>query len=382
MDADLFSFILEASGNAPSSFQKSFFDNMARHLGARSRTELMQAAADSFMGLLSNYAHKAFGTSLEDVVMAPVYFAPTPHCAAQVLIHKDDPIIVFSQGLLNFLSFYAEGSTIISIQRKILSRTEAVLGVDSQEVRSTQLFGEKFKNWFKGLCYLYQSDPRQLPSLRAAITNDYAALVMDILMSAELFVILHESAHVRLNHLSIFDFRSRALDSVPGFTGRYLSLEPQNCLQEHEMEADCEACRLMGDNATEFLFLGAVTFLSVLGFYEIAFGINRESHPSAIARIVKLLKYYRSHICDSAANFTESAIRGLKEDFVFFWQRNLPIDFIPGSPKARDIIQAQTQLKIVNDLFDGRPPHNAVEAMVTYAVQLGQMLAESGQMLE
>jgi hypothetical protein len=124
---------------------------------------------------------------------------PTPNYAAESIRTPEGGVIILHEGLLNLLSFYLDCIYTVDLLR------EERIEFSDDELYNLGIAHrptiDNITQLYIAIIYNYLTKPFQLPVLQTRPTNTekLSALVMQLICT-ELFIILHESAHIELGH--------------------------------------------------------------------------------------------------------------------------------------------------------------------------------------
>ena len=131
----------------------------------------------------------------------------------------------------------------------------------------------RFNHLTQHIFFRFLETPNQLPLLRSFFTADETFKEATIVFGSEIFIILHEIAHIELGH-----------DKFPKGSPQFISAQ----LYQRELDADLGAIQKVGNK--DGLVLGIIVFMWWHSLYQGLENKYSDTHPSASIRFKNILE--------------------------------------------------------------------------------------------
>jgi len=208
----------------------------------------------------SDHARRNFDT--DDLSRYPIVVLPSPAFAAESILVDGAPCVLVHHGLMELIGFAVECDLLgAQAARSLRTSRSGARTLERIEALTRFIFRSHIKN------------PARLPKLSQWLSDKSRQGWALYVLSAEVFALLHEIAHIRLGHL----------ESFPGPFD-----DASTYWQQRELDADALAMEMAG-RGREILLLGAWSFLWWFSYYQAAEKHYSNYYPTAIARFESLI---------------------------------------------------------------------------------------------
>jgi len=220
----------------------------------------------------------------------PIYVLPSPALSAETVIMDGSPSIVVHHGLMDLVSFAVECDLLCAQANSLV-----------QGSASGDRISQRLDALMRHIFHCHMASPAALPMLSHWLSDDSKKAEYLYLAGAEMFVLLHEAAHIRLDHLS------NVVSSTDGGADGFAAW------QSRELQADSHALQSVS-KGHELLVYGAWIFLWWFSRYQAWQAHYSNYYPTAVVRFRNILDTASTAIDDFSALHQELAgMEGMKE---------------------------------------------------------------------
>jgi hypothetical protein len=239
---------------------------------------------------------------LLQVVRTPVWIVPNPLVGVYAArTGKEEDIVVY-EGTFQILAFVVFLWACIHRTQSLLEKAK-LNPTDRQDVEARL---HQVIAFAEPLCALRVRRPTRLPDLRAGLLPAETEVAAWFLVAAEVFMLLHEQAHVDLGHTK---GKSGQTIARPQFS---ISEEVDDYMAD-EFEADRCAIELLPVERQGFVAFGAIWFLLSVLYHESLLTRLSVKHPLAINRMKAVLDRFGMSMRDSDRAFAAVLIESCRE---------------------------------------------------------------------
>jgi hypothetical protein len=274
MDKKTLVSLLEDSSRATESLQgdeaKPFLESSDPIARVRSHTE------EWFEWLLKG-SQKLTGFNVRKLLHAQVWLIPDPRPQSRAVGKVDSADIIVSSGMAQLLAFRAN-FTLFLRRVAMLLRAPAANAFRSDLQRGVM----DAIGMANALTALKLRDPVELCDFRPVLSYDDMRDLNRVLVAAELFLVLHENAHVALGQT-----KGNLSPDVPG--PELWVHEENSPLKAIELAADDYALDKLPDTARPLAVFGATFFLEIGLCHEMWATRLTSTHPLALNRMYRIL---------------------------------------------------------------------------------------------
>jgi len=224
----------------------------------------------------------------------------TPHFGAETVLLNGKPLIVLHRGLLTLLSFVSEA--MVASTLSVVEDPRRRLLRDPRDVISHAHIG---------LTYAYLWKPFALPALKEFLPDWCMERAVMLTSFGELFVLLHEFAHVVLGHLKSDEGTIR---------------DELDIVRSEEFDADKLAIELCPPEFRPSLIWAGCNFLWLHGRFESVFSTSSVEHGVSEKRI-QAIEHEFGHVFLAGDQTIRMMYEGLKHERPIFEQyTEIPIE--------------------------------------------------------
>jgi hypothetical protein len=266
-------------------------------LQSRSAIESIKQSTGETVTWLADSASK-LGIELRKLLRAPVWVVPNPTVGVYCVRADGMDDIVVYEATFQLLAFIIWFWACIARTKGLMDRTslspadrDAIEGQMNEALKlAVPLFAHSIKV------------PGRLPDLRAGLTSADTNTAAIHLVLSEVFMLLHEQAHIDLGHTggdggkvlmhSQFEAEDETDDYIAG-----------------EYEADRRAIASVPDPLQGYVAFGAGWFLMAVAYHEAFLSRVSAKHPWAINRMKAIMDAFGSRMRDSDRSMMEEMMR-------------------------------------------------------------------------
>jgi hypothetical protein len=252
---------------------------------------------DETLAWLTDVARK-LDFDLPKRLRTPVWIVPNPLADAYAVRNHDEDDIVVYEGMFQLLAFIVWLWGCIARTRMLLDKADLTrpdrTAIENQLLEVVKLAVP--------LCANSVREPTSLPDLRAGLPPAETNTATWHLVGAELFLLLHEQAHVDLGHLKA---QSRHTMVHPHFE----MTEYMSAYKADEFEADRHTIATLAENRQGYVASGAIWCLTAIVYHESYLSRVSAKHPWAINRMKAILDRYGSNMTDAERTHATELIR-------------------------------------------------------------------------
>jgi hypothetical protein len=297
-----------------------------------SLAEFSNQTRNSTFDLIKDVCHIDIST----IMKSPIWIIPDPTTGCYVHTSGSVASVVVNEGALQCLCFMVS----FFVAEVAVAEMAANPALRADDRKNMLGFLGNARSLHLPLIARNVHQPTEFPDLRKFLGKTGMDQVALYLTLAEAFMLLHENAHIALNHITKPAGSSYSVFSVA-------VEEDLNLRKSQELEADAHAVAALPKAVRGLVAFGGIWFLQLVSYYEALFSRLSKSHPLAVNRQQTLLSLYGSEmdkghkaVATEIIRFGQEMYTGVQQFAHYSDEEKLKILFRGANHVyARDMIQ-------------------------------------------